>query len=91
MVELGTERYRVRQTPKRRLREVDFLFEGETFVGLSRTRNEIPLGANGTGCGKTVMQSPQRGSLRGKRGLWEGHIIREGFADSTIGPKNKDC
>lgn len=39
VVELGTERYPVRLTPKRRLREVDFIFEGH-FCHISAT----PLG-----------------------------------------------
>jgi hypothetical protein len=43
------------------------------------------LGTNGSGWreGDAI---PDRGSVRGKRRLWEGHIIREGFAASTIGP-----
>jgi hypothetical protein len=30
VVELGTDRYPVRQTPKHHLREVDFVFDGRT-------------------------------------------------------------
>jgi hypothetical protein len=30
VMELGTERYAVRQTPKHHLREVDFVFDGRT-------------------------------------------------------------
>ena len=36
MVELGTKRYRVRLTPKRRLRKVDFVFDGNEIRGLEQ-------------------------------------------------------
>jgi hypothetical protein len=36
VVELETERYPVRQTPKRRLREVDFVFDGNNIRGLEQ-------------------------------------------------------
>ena len=35
-VELGSERYPVRSTPKRRLRQVDFVFEGNEIRGLEQ-------------------------------------------------------
>jgi hypothetical protein len=35
-VVLERRRYAVRQTPKRRLREVDFVFERKRFAGLNR-------------------------------------------------------
>ena len=35
-VELGTERFPVRSTPKRGLRQVDFLFEGKEIRGLEQ-------------------------------------------------------
>ena len=35
-VELGSERYPVRNTPKRRLRQVDFVFEGNEIRGLEQ-------------------------------------------------------
>jgi hypothetical protein len=47
-VKLGAERYAVRRTPKRGLRQVDFTFDGNE---ISRTRaesaNKIPVGADG--------------------------------------------
>ena len=36
VVVLGTERYPVRSTPKRRLREVDFVFDGNEIRGLEQ-------------------------------------------------------
>jgi hypothetical protein len=36
IVELGTERYPVRQTPTSRLRQVDFVFEGNKLRGLEQ-------------------------------------------------------
>ena len=63
-VELGKDRFPVRRTPKRRLRQVDFTFDGNEIRGLE---HQIPVGANGT-----VRQEsdavPQRGPLRGKCG-----------------------
>jgi len=35
-VELGTERFAVRRTPKRGLRQVDFVFEGKEIHGLEQ-------------------------------------------------------
>ena len=35
-VELGSERYAVRSTPKRGLRQVDFVFEGKEIRGLEQ-------------------------------------------------------
>ncbi len=35
-VELDGQRFRVRATPKKRLREIDFVFEGQTLRGLEQ-------------------------------------------------------
>ena len=55
LVELGTECYPVRRTPKRRLREVDFVFDGNEIRGLeqnpdtkSRWAQMARSGKNGT-------------------------------------------
>ena len=74
VVVLGTKRFPIRLTPKRRLREVDFEFEGNAIRGLEQPRNEIPVGANGAGRreGDAI---PQRGSIRGECGRWEGDLI----------------
>jgi hypothetical protein len=68
LVELGTERYPVRRTPKRRLREVDFLFDETQIRGLdTEPGNEIPVGADGTVWREGDAIS-ERASVRGKRG-----------------------
>ena len=36
IVELGSERYPVRSTPKRGLRQVDFVFDGDEIRGLEQ-------------------------------------------------------
>ena len=36
VVELGTERYPVRHTPKRGLRQIDFIFDGNEIRGLEQ-------------------------------------------------------
>ena len=44
VVELRNERYPVRRTPKRHLRQVDFAFEGEEIRGRSRTQKRNQSG-----------------------------------------------
>ena len=55
-VELGTERYPVRCTPKRRLREVDFVFDGNTIRGLEQNPETKSRWAQLARSGKKVMQ-----------------------------------
>jgi hypothetical protein len=55
-VELGSERYPVRRTPKKGLRQVDFVFEGNEIRGLEQnpqTKSQWALMAR---AGKKVMQ-----------------------------------
>src|ERR1019366_6343029 len=56
VVELGTERYPVRRTPKRRLREVDFAFDGNTIRGLEQNPETKSRWAQMARSGKKVMQ-----------------------------------
>jgi hypothetical protein len=44
VVVLGTERFPVRLTLKRQLRQVDFLFDGNEIRTLDRTRKRNPAG-----------------------------------------------
>ena len=53
---LGTERYPVRQTPKRRLREVDFVFDGNEIRGLEQNPETKSRWAQMARSGKKVMQ-----------------------------------
>jgi hypothetical protein len=79
MVELGAERYAVRLTPKRHLREVDFVFEGENIRGLEQNPETKSRWAQMARAGKKVMQFLSEGrylanvvdgkvALYGKRG-----------------------
>jgi hypothetical protein len=55
-VELGTERYPVRSTPKRGLRQVDFTFEGNEIRGLEQNPETKSRWAQLARSGKKVMQ-----------------------------------
>jgi len=55
-VKLGTERYPVRLTPKRHLREVDFVFEGESIRGLEQNPDTKSGWAQMARSGMKVMQ-----------------------------------
>jgi hypothetical protein len=56
VVELGTESYPVRLTPKRRLRQVDFVFEGNEIRGLEQNPQTKSRWAQMARAGKKVMQ-----------------------------------
>src|SRR6266478_2418528 len=56
LVELGTKRYRVRKTPKRRLRQVDFVFDGSEIRGLEQNPETKSRWAQMARSGKKVMQ-----------------------------------
>ena len=55
-VELGSERYAVRSTPKRGLRQVDFVFEGKEIRGLEQNPQTKSRWAQMARSGKKVMQ-----------------------------------
>jgi hypothetical protein len=55
-VELGSERYPVRRTPKRGLRQVDFVFEGNEIRGLEQNPDTKSRWAQMARSGKKVMQ-----------------------------------
>src|ERR1017187_3138343 len=61
VVELGKERYPVRLTPKRRLREVDFIFEGTEIRGLEQNPETKSRWAQMARAGKKVMQFLSQG------------------------------
>lgn len=56
VVVLGTERYPVRRTPKRGLRQVDFVFEGNEVRGLEQNPETKSRWAQMARAGKKVMQ-----------------------------------
>ena len=53
---LGTERYPVRRTPKRGLRQVDFVFDGNDIRGLEQNPETKSQWAQLARSGKKVMQ-----------------------------------
>jgi hypothetical protein len=55
-VELGSGRYPVRNTPKRRLRQVDFVFDGHEIRGLEQNPLTKSRWAQLARSGKNVMQ-----------------------------------
>ena len=55
-VALGTERYPVRRTPKRGLRQVDFVFDGNEIRGLEQNPETKSRWAQLARSGKKVMQ-----------------------------------
>ena len=56
VVVLGTERFPVRLTPKRGLRQVDFVFEGNEIRGLEQNPDTKSRWAQMARTGKKVMQ-----------------------------------
>ena len=56
VVVLGTERYPVRWTPKRRLRQVDFVLNGNELRGLEQNPETKSRWAEMARSGKKVMQ-----------------------------------
>lgn len=55
-VELGAERYAVKRTAKSRLRQVDFMFEGNEIRGLEQNLKTKSRWAQLARSGKKVMQ-----------------------------------
>jgi hypothetical protein len=55
-VKLGKERYPVRKTPKRGLRQVDFVFDGNEIRGLEQNPDTKSRWAQMARSGKKVMQ-----------------------------------
>ncbi len=56
VVELGKEHYPVRRTPKRGLRQVDFVFDGDEIRGLEQNPETESRWAQMARSGKKVMQ-----------------------------------
>ena len=56
MVDLGADRFPVKDTPKRRLRQVDFMFVGNEIRGLEQNPQTKSRWAEMARSGKKVMQ-----------------------------------
>lgn len=61
MVKLGIESYSVRRTPKRRLRQADFVFDGNEIRGLEQNPGTKSRRAQMARSGKKVMQFLTKG------------------------------
>ena len=61
LIELGAEHYPVHRTPKRHLREVDFVFEGNKIRGLEQNPETKSRWAQMARGGKKVMQFLREG------------------------------
>lgn len=56
VIQLGKDRYPVRRTPRRHLREVDFVFDGDQVRGLEQNPKTKSNWARMARAGKKVMQ-----------------------------------
>jgi len=80
-VELGPERFPVRSTPKRGLRQVDFMFEGKEIRGLEQNPQTKSRWAQLARSGKKVMQFLSEGRylanvVDGKVNFYGGRVGR---------------
>jgi hypothetical protein len=80
-VELGTERYPVRCTPKRSLRQVDFVFNGSEIRGLEQNPDTKSRWARLARSGKKVMQFLKAG--RYLANVVDGKVTFYGGRDET--------
>ncbi len=78
VVVLGTERYPVRRTPKRGLRQVDFVFAGDEIRGLEQNPDTKSRWAQMARSGKKVMQFLSGG--RYAANVVDGKVTRYGRA-----------
>src|SRR6266852_7087732 len=75
-VELGKEQYPVRRTPKRGLRQVDFVFDGNEIRGLEQNPDTKSRWAQMARSGKKVMQFLSEG--RYVANVVDGKVTRYG-------------
>jgi precorrin-3B methylase len=60
-VRLGSESYKVTQSKAKRLRQVEFVFEGKTIIGIQQNPNTKSRWAKEARSGKLVMQFIEEG------------------------------
>src|ERR1700733_6891846 len=60
-VKLGSESYKVTQSKAKRLRQVEFVCEGNTIIGIQQNPNTKSKWAEQARGGKTIMQFIQNG------------------------------
>jgi hypothetical protein len=78
---LGNERYPVRRTPKRGLRQVDFIFNGDEIRGLEQNPETKSRWAQMARSGKRVMQYLSGG--RYVANVVDGKVTQYGSAART--------
>ena len=78
VVQFGEERYTVRRTPKRALRQVDFVFNGKEIRGLGQNPETKSRWAQLARSGKEVMQFLSEG--RHAANVVDGKVTRYGRA-----------
>jgi hypothetical protein len=83
VVELGAERYPVRRTPKRRLREVDFVFDRNKIRGLEQNPDTKSRWAQMARAGKKVMQFLSEG--RYVANVVDGKVLGNLASSSGVG------
>jgi hypothetical protein len=76
VIVVGTERYPVRLTPKRGLRQVDFVFDGNEIRGLEQNPETKSRWAQMARAGKKVMQFLSKG--RYVANVVDGKVTRYG-------------
>jgi hypothetical protein len=60
-IKVGSESYKVTQSKAKRLRQVEFVFEGKTIIGIQQNPNTKSRWAQEARAGKKVMQFIQDG------------------------------
>ena len=75
VVDLEADHFPVKDTPKRRLRQVDFMFEGNEIRGLEQNPQTKSRRAEMARWQESDAV-PWRGSLGRKCGRWEGGVLR---------------
>ena len=60
-VKLGSESYNVTQSKAKRLRQIEFVYEGKTIIGIQQNPNTKSRWAQEARAGKKVMQFIQDG------------------------------
>src|SRR5205814_9232299 len=89
VVVLGTERYPVRQTPKRSLRQVDFVFDGIEIRGLEQNPETKSRWAQLARSGKKVMQFLSEGRYVANVVDGKATLYGQASADSVSGARGR--
>jgi hypothetical protein len=82
IVELGADRYPVRRTGRRKLRQVDFIFDGQRFRGIEQNPETKSRWAEMARAGKKVMQFVRNGRYVA--------VVVDGKVQPYQRPKNKN-